>query len=141
MRRSRIVLILIVALTLLAGCGVTTTISSGGVTSKLCQALASINQPLTQLANVGENTTVGEVKAMQQKLTTALGVLTKLPGGDGSAVSDIQNANDELTAMIKDKPDNATLGEVSPRLQDFKTKVAKAQTSVSKLSSTLKCGS
>jgi len=41
--------------------------------------------------------------------------------------------------MIKDKPDSATLGEVSPRLQDIKAKAAKMQSAVGKLNSALKC--
>ena len=143
MRHSRAIVLLmaalLAALMLLAGCSTTT--SATDTTSNLCQRLTTINQSLTQLSNVGEQTTVGEVKAIQQKITNALGVLTKLPGGGGSALSDLQNANNELTAMTKDKPDSATIGEVSPRLQDFKDKVAKAQTAATKLSSTLKCGS
>src|SRR5690348_4641680 len=79
MRHSRLATILLAALLLLAGCGATS-ISTAGVTNKICQGLASVEQPLNQLANVGDKTTVGEVKAMQQKLTTALNALGKVPG-------------------------------------------------------------
>ncbi len=138
MRHSRVAIILLAALLLLAGCGATS-ISTGGVTNKICQGLAAVEQPLNQLANVGDQTTVGEVKAIQQKLTTAIGVLSKIPGLDGSTMSDLQQANDELTAAIKDQPDNATMGQVGPKLQDFKSKVAQAQTKVNSLKSTFKC--
>lgn len=139
MRRSRIAIILLAALLLLAGCAATS-VSTSGVTDKICQGLASVEQPLNQLANVGDQTTVGEVKAMQQKLTTALGVLTKIPGlSDSSAVSSLQQANDQLTAAIQGQPDSATLGQIGPRLQDFKSTVAQAQSKVNSMKSTFKC--
>jgi len=139
MRHSRIAIILLAALLLLAGCGATS-ISPANVTNRICQGLASVEQPLNQLANVGDQTTVGEVKALQQKLITALGVLGKIPGlSDSSALSSLQQANDELTATIKDQPDSATMGQVGPKLQDFKSKVAQAQSKVNSMKSTFKC--
>ncbi len=138
MRHSRIAIILLAALLLLAGCGATS-ISTAGVTDKICQGLASVDQPLNQLANVGDQTTVGEVKAIQQKLATALAVLNKIPGLDPSTLSGLQQINDELTAAIKDQPDSATMGQVGPKLQDFKSKVAQVQTKVNSLKSTFKC--
>ncbi|HEY7341582.1 MAG TPA: hypothetical protein VH591_11920 [Ktedonobacterales bacterium] len=139
MHRSRIAIILLAALLLLAGCDATS-VSTSGVTNKVCQSLAAVEQPLNQLANVGDQTTVGEVKAMQQKVTTALGVLGKIPGLSGSsAFSDLQQANDQLAAAIKDQPDDATMGQVGPKLQDFKSKVSQAQSKVNSLKSTFKC--
>ena len=139
MRCSRIAIVLLAALLLLAGCGATS-ISTAGVTDKICQGLASVEQPLNQLASVGDQTTVGEVKAIQQKLTTALGVLGKIPGlSDSSALSSLQQANDELTAAIQGQPDNATMGQVGPKFQDFKSKVAQAQSKVNSMKSTFKC--
>jgi hypothetical protein len=138
MRHSRAALILLAALLLLAGCG-TTSGSSGGVTNKICQGLAAVEQPLNQLANVGDKTTVGEVKAMQEKLTKALGVLDKIPALNGTALSKIQQANDQLTEAIKDQPDSATVGEVGPKFQAFKSEVAQAQSKVNSLQSTFKC--
>ena len=139
MRRSRIAIVLLAALLLLAGCGATS-ISPASVTNRICQGLASVEQPLNQLASVGDQTTVGEVKTIQQKLTTALGVLGKIPGlSDSSALSSLQQASDELTASIKDQPDNATMGQVGPKFQDFKSKVAQAQSKVNSMKSTFKC--
>ena len=139
MRHSRIAIILLAALLLLVGCGATS-ISPANVTNRICQGLASVEQPLNQLANVGDQTTVGEVKALQQKLITALGVLGKIPGlSDSSALSSLQQANDELTATIKDQPDSATMGQVGPKLQDFKSKVAQAQSKLNSMKSTFKC--
>ena len=142
MRHSRLVVMLmaalLAALLLLAGCGTTTTTT--GTASNLCQRLTTINQSLTQLSNVGEKTTVGEVKAAQQKLTTALNALSRLPGSGGTTLSDLQAANDQLAAAIKDQPDSATMGQLSVKLQDFQGKVTQAQTAATKLSSTLKCG-
>src|SRR5690348_16744840 len=139
MRRSRIAIILLAALLLLAGCGAPS-ISTAGVTDKVCQGLATVAPPRNQLAGVGDQTTVGEVKAVQQKRTTALGVRGKSPGlSDSSALSSIQQANDELTAAIQGQPDSATMGEVGPKFQDFKSKVAQAQSKVNSAKSTFKC--
>jgi phage-related protein len=139
MRHSRLAIILLAALLLLAGCGATS-ISTAGVTNKICQGLASVEQPLNQLANVGDKTTVGEVKAMQQKLTTALNALGKVPGlSDSSALSQLQQANEQLTQAIKDQPDDATMGQVGPKLQDFKSKVSQAQSKLNSMKSTFKC--
>lgn len=144
MRHSRLVVMLmatlLAALLLLAGCGTTTTTTGTGTSSNLCQRLTTINESLTQLSNVGEKTTVGEVKAAQQKLTTALNALSRLPGSASTALSGLQTANDQLAAAIKDQPDSATMGQISVKLQDFKGKVTQAQTAATKLSSTLKCG-
>ena len=139
MRHTRVAIILLAALLLLAGCGGTSG-ASGGVTNRICQGLAAVEQPLNQLANVGDQTTVGEVKALQQKVTTALGVLGKIPGlSDSSALSQLQQANDQLTEAIKDQPDDATMGQVGPKLQDFKSKVAQAQSKLNSMKSTFKC--
>lgn len=129
---------------LLAGCATGGTTSPGSATSAkatLCQRVVEINQTLAQLATIGDNTTIGEVKALQQKLSKALDTLDKVPVGSGNALSDLQAANDQLAAAIKDLPDSATVGEVGPRLQDFQGKVSRAQAAATKLSSTLHCSS
>ncbi len=153
MRYARVAGVLVIALLLFAGCATatttttptsTTTPSSTSVAGKLCPSLTTINQALTQLATVGEQTTVGDVKAAQQKVTNALTTLSQLPlpSGNGSnALSALQSANDQLTAAIKDLPDTATIAQVSSGLQDFKSKVTQAQASATRLASALKCGS
>ena len=142
-----VVILLLAALTMLAGCSTVGTTASGSgttstatATSKPCQRIATLDQTLTQLATVGDNTTVGEVKAIQHKLTPALDAVDKLPGTDGSALSSLQSANDQLTEAIKDLPDSATVGQVGPRFQAFKGQVSQAQAAVTKLASTLHCG-
>ena len=133
---------------LLAGCGTTSTPSTSttpaasptGAVSQLCQRLADSNQALGQLAGIGDNTTVGDVKAAQQKLTTALNALSALPlPGGGDALNKIKAANDQLTAAIKDMPDSATVGETGPRLSGFKDTVGQAQTAVKSLASAINC--
>jgi hypothetical protein len=58
---------------------------------------------------------------------------------DSSALSSLQQANDELTATIKNQPDDATMGQVGPKFQEFKSKVAQAQSKVNSMKSTFKC--
>lgn len=144
MKRTPVALALALMLLLLVGCGATTSPTTTGTTtdtttSTICQQIQTINQSLTKLAGIGDNTTVGDVKAAQQKLTKALDALTKLPVGNGSTLNDLQQANDQLAAEIKDMPDSATIGEMGSRLQQFKQNVTKAQTATTKLNSLLKC--
>ncbi len=139
--------VLLTAFLLLAGCstGAATTTGTASATGTrpgttlLCQGVATINQLLTQLSTTGSNTTVGEVRTVQQKLTTALDTLDKLPGSSGPALSNLQSANDQLAAAIKDLPDSATVGEVGPKFQEFKGKVSDAQSAAAKVASTLNC--
>lgn len=151
MKRTPIALGLALMLLLLVGCGAATTpattttatttatATTTTTASTLCQRMQPINQALAQLAGVGDNTTVGDIKAAQQKLTTALNALSLIPASEGSALTDLKAANDQLAAEIKDLPDSATVGEVGPRLQNFKANVTKAQTAATKLTSLLKC--
>lgn len=146
---TRIAVALVVAsLLLLVGCssiggGSTSsgTAESTGAASQFCQRLANVNQALKQAATIGTNTTVGEVKAAQQKLTNALNKLEELPGSGDSALKDLQSANDQLAATIAGLPDSAQVGQVSSQLQAFQSRVAKAQTAVTRLTSTLHCAS
>jgi hypothetical protein len=106
----------------------------------VCQTLATIEQYLTSLSNVGENTTVGEVKSLQTKIATALTGIDKLiPGEMGPTLSDLQAANNQLGASLQNYPDNATIGQTSINLQGFKNQVAKAHAAEAKLASGLKC--
>ena len=147
MRKTCVAAGLVLALLLFAGCGASTAPATSGtptaspttVASQLCQRLTAVNQALAGLAGVGDNTTVGEVKAAQQKLTNALNAYAALPGGGGDTLSKIQAANDQLGAALRDLPDSATVGQIGPRLQGFKDIVAQAQSAATKLTSTLSC--
>lgn len=146
---GRLAFVLVVAsLLLLVGCGATGSTSTGNAptasqtsTSKLCQHVSTINQSLTRLASIGDNTTVSEVKAAQQNLTNALDAVDALPGSGGSALSTLKSTNDQLAAALKDLPDSATVGQVGPRLSTFKGKVSQAQAAAAQLASTLHCSS
>jgi len=140
--------LVVASLLLLVGCGSTgggsTSSGSGastGASSQVCQRLANVDQSLKQAATIGTNTTVGEVKASQQKLTDALNKLEQLPGSRDTALKDLQTANDQFAATIAGLPDSAQVGQVSSQLQTFQSRVAKAQTAVTKLTSTLHCAS
>jgi hypothetical protein len=137
-----------VALILLTGCSApdsalnsTTAGTPTAPARKACQPLGTVNQTLTQLAGIGDNTTIGEVKAAQQKLDSALTALAALPGSRGSAYDTIKSASDQLAAAVNDMPDRATVGQAGPRLQDFKGKAAQAQAAATKLASLLNCKS
>lgn len=149
MKHARLaVALVIVALVLLTGCSAPTSASNSnvpaslaGAASKICQPLETVNQALTQLSNIGENTTIGEIKAAQQKLAGALNALATVPGIQGSAYDSIKSMSDQLAAAVKNQPDSATVGQVGPLLGAFKSSMAQAHAAVAKLASTLNCES
>lgn len=142
---GRTVIVWGVLLLVLAGCGSTASpspsgTSTAGARATVCQTLATVDQHLTTLSNAGENTTIGEVKSIQTKISTALiGVDKLVPGDMGPKMSNLQAANNQLGASIQDYPENATIGQTSTRLQGFKDQVARAQAAETKLASGLKC--
>lgn len=129
----------------LAGCGRAASASpsatsTAGARATACQTLANIDQHLTTLSQVGEQTTVGEVKSLQKKVAASITVVDKLiPGEMGPPMSSLQAANNQLGAAIQDHPDTATIGQTSGQLQWIKEQVAKAQAASAKLSNGLKC--
>lgn len=137
MRRIGVALVALVAVLVLAGC------SSSAVSTtkeKLCQPVTTINSSLASLANIGENTTVGEIKPVTQKVATAINTLDKIvPDNAGVTLDNIKAANDNLIAATQGLPDDATLAQSSVKIQDFKAQVAKAQTATTNLASTLQC--
>ena len=145
MGRTMIVLGVLLLGLVLAGCGSTASpspseTSTAGARATACQTLGNIDQHLTTLSQVGENTTIGEVKSIQTKIATSINVVDKLiPGDMGPKMSDLQAANNQLEASIQSYPDNATIGQTSTRLQGFKDQVARAQAAEAKLASGLKC--
>lgn len=147
MRRMCVLLIGLALLTSMASCGTASTSAPPTVSpsnaTKACQAVTSIGTSLDKLSNVGENTTVGEVKTIQQqiavKLTPLSNLVARIPGASGQAVDNLTTANNQLGETLQGMPDNATLGESAPRLQEFKGKVTQAQSAQTKLSSALKC--
>ena len=134
-----------VLLLVLTGCGSTAATSpsgtaTAGARTTVCETLANIDQNLAKLSGVGENTTIGEVKSIQTKISTALTGLDKvIPGDMGPRLSNLQAAVNQLGASIQDYPDNATIGQTSTKLQGFKDQVARAQAAEAKLASGLKC--
>jgi hypothetical protein len=132
---------------MLAACGQQANAPTSAISaakSGACQSIASINQSLTSLQQTNQTTTVGDVKATQQKLATALNtVSSKLPVGGGFLVGQAQSANNQLTQSLQGQPDNATISQASPQaqaqIQDLKNKVASVQGKTSLLASTLKC--
>lgn len=146
MKKAHLTLGLVVAaLLLLTGCATasasrsTAIASPAGPASRICQPLGRVNQTITQLSGIGDNSTVGEVKAAQQKLASALKALAALPGSRGSAYDTIKSLSDQLAAAVKNQPDSATVGQAGPRLQEFKSKLTQAQAAAMKLASRLNC--
>lgn len=145
MKRTMIVWGVLLLMLVLAGCGSAASpspsaTSTAGARATACQTLANIDQHLTTLSQVGEQTSVGEVKSLQRKIAASITVVDKLiPGEMGPPMSSLQAANNQLGTSLQDYPDTATIGQTSPKLQGVKDQVAKAQAASAKLASGLKC--
>lgn len=161
MRHSRVALltVLIVALLAVAACTTTsptatsptgaatapaTTSPSGTATASAktaaCNGLATVNQALTSVAGLNANTTVGEVKAAQVKVTNALNAIDALiPSASGDLLNQVKSANEQVAAAIQPYPDSTPIGQTSAKVQDLKAAVANAQTKTTQLASTLQC--
>jgi hypothetical protein len=137
--RVTALLLLTLLVLLVTGCGSTST-SATGLKGLACKAVASVNSSLTSLASINSNTTVGQVKSIQQNISTQLTTVAKrVPGGGGFAMSQLTSATNQLNTALQGQPDSATLSHTSVNLQGLKSKVASAQSAVSHVSSTLKC--
>jgi hypothetical protein len=155
MRRSHIplLIVLLVALLVVAGCGSSTTssssatptsaataISTGSAMASACNGVTTINQALTSLSNITINATVGDVKAAQAKVANAVTMIQALhPTDPQGLVSQVNAANNKLTEKIAGYPDQTPIGQTSDTVQDVKTRVADAQSKTAKLDTELKC--
>lgn len=146
-RQMSVLLVGLILLTGTVACGTTSTsappTASPSDTTIACQVVTAIGTSLTKLSNVGANTTVGEVKTVQQqvavKLTTLSSLVARIPGASGAAVDNLTTANNQLGEALQGMTDSATLGESAPKLQEFKGKVTQAQSAQTKLATALKC--
>jgi hypothetical protein len=153
MRRSCVSLLVgvVVALLALAACGPNSTTSSsdasppsgtptGPARTAVCAGITTVNQALASLSSVDVNTTVGQVKSAQQKVTKALNAIEpQIPSDSGTVFSQVKQANDQLAAAIKDYPDETPIGQTSAKIQDLQTTVANAQSKTERLASRLHC--
>jgi len=155
MRRSLIPLlvVMLVALLVVAGCDSSTTSSSnttsssaatatatGSAKATACNGVTTINQALTSLSNISVSATVGDVKAAQAKVANAVTIIeAQHPSDPQGLVSQVSVANDKLTEKIAGYPNRTPIGQTSDTVQDMKTKVADAQSKTDKLAAELKC--
>jgi hypothetical protein len=145
MKRTMILWGVLLVLVLLAGCGSTASsspsaTSTAGARATACQTMTNIDQHLTSLSQVGEQTTVGEAKTLQRRVAASITVVDKLISGElGPRLSNLQAANNQLGTTLANYPDTVTIGQISTKLQGFKDQVSKAQAAAADLSSGLKC--
>ena len=148
MKRRLLAPLAMALLLLLAACGSASTNTSAATASTptsgssrpACQGIATINTALTSLSQAGNNITVGQLKTIQSGIGVALKVVDKLAPADASATLDqLKAANDQLAQTLAGLPENDTLGQHGPQLQQFKEQVAKAQAAASQLATKLNC--
>jgi hypothetical protein len=105
-----------------------------------CSGLAAINATLATLLNANVNTTVGDVKAVQQKVATTLNAVeSRVPSSSEGRVGQITSANEQLGAKIAGYPDATPIGQTLDTVQNLKTNVASAQAKTVLLATAIKC--
>ncbi|HEY7975012.1 MAG TPA: hypothetical protein VIG77_11145 [Ktedonobacterales bacterium] len=137
--------VLLMLVTTLVACGSTSSSGSppsGSAKTTVCNGLTRVNQALDSLSNVNSSTTVGEVKAAQQKVTSALSAIeSQIPAASRPLLDQLKSANDKLTAKLEGYPDNTPIGQTSVKVQDIKASVATAHSKTNSLISVLQCSS
>jgi hypothetical protein len=122
----------------------TTATSATSATSytAACNGVAQVNQSLTTLSDVNPNTTVGDVKTAQAKVTAQVAVIKPLiPAAETGVVSEISAANTQLSAQIAGYPNQTLISKTSVNVAGVKSTVATAQTKTNNLNSMLNCKS
>lgn len=105
-----------------------------------CRGLTTINGTLATLLSANVNTTVGQVKSVQQKVTNTLNAVeSRVPSSSEGLVGQIRSANDQLGAKLEGYPDTTPIGQTSDTVQNIKTNVASAQAKTTLLALALKC--
>lgn len=131
----------------ISGCGTTsapqaspTPNATSAARTAACNGLATIDEGLASLATVGTNTTIGEVKAKQQKISETLtNISARMPEGTGTALDRLIAANAQLGTTLQGYPDSATIAQTSIKLQELQSKVASAQNASQNLGARLQC--
>ena len=114
--------------------------ATSGAQAAACQGVNTIGQALTSLSKVGSNTTIGEIKTVQEQITTQLNnIANRIPGENGPVLTRLETANSQLAATLQGHPDSATLAQTSAGVQGFQAKVSNAQTEQTQLATRLKC--
>ena len=108
--------------------------------SALCNGVTTINQALVSLSSVNANATVGDVRAVQVKVTSAVNAIhSRVPTADGALLNQITTANAQLTAKLAGYTDSTPIGHTSETVQDVKTKVSDTQAKTTQLANKLNC--
>jgi hypothetical protein len=112
----------------------------GSAKATACQGVTTINQALTSLAALTVNATVGEVKAAQAKVATAVRTIeAQHPADPQGLASQVSAANANLTEKLAGYPDQTPIGQTTDTVQDLKAKAAEAQGKTAQLAATLQC--
>ncbi len=108
--------------------------------SALCSGVTNINQALVSLSSVNASMTVGDVRAAQVKVNSAVDAIhSRVPTADGTLLSQITTANAQLTAKLAGYTDSTPIGHTSDTVQDVKTKVSDTQAKTTQLADKLNC--
>jgi hypothetical protein len=146
---------MLAALLAIAGCGATTSsstgssatstpsamaTSTGAVRTAACNGVNTINQALSNLSTATSSVTVGDVKSAQMKVANAVNnIQMQHPTDPQGLVNQVSTANQKLTEKLAGYPDTTPIGQTSDTVQDVKAKAATAQGKAQQLGTELQC--
>lgn len=153
MKRLLVIPVMLAAVLLLGSCAIsspttgttpTTTSSTGtpAASRPACEGLKKVDSALTSLSKAGDNIKIGDVKKLQAQLSLALTVVSQLIPADSPAISTLDQlttANNKIGESVAGLPDDDTLGQHGPQLQQFRAQVAQAQAAAAQLATKLNC--
>lgn len=93
--------------------------SAGGAQQALCQALGDLRITLSRLDEIDADTTIGELRAWQEQLDGAVGIVrTANQALRQAGIDELIAAYDELATTIRDLPDQAAVGEARVQIEN-----------------------
>ena len=123
----RVFLVTTILALVLTGCAGNLRGAAGDAQGAVCQALDNLTAPLDRLADVNAETTASDVKALKANADDAMQkVRTANDRLKAERISDLLATYDELSRIIDELPDDATLGDAVPRIQSAVAGVSSA---------------
>lgn len=94
---------------------------------KLCADLAQANAAINNFQNLSSDSTVGEAKAAQERMSDAIDQLGKsAKKARPEQYKELKDAEKQLKDSMKDIPEGATLGQVQAGIQSSRQRLRDA---------------
>jgi outer membrane lipopolysaccharide assembly protein LptE/RlpB len=111
--------------------------STTGAQQALCQALGDLRTALAGLSDIDTETTIGELRALLDRLDGAVQLVrTANQALRQAGIDELLAAYDDLVVTIRELPDQAAVGEARVQIQNA---VAEVQAAFDRVRSDLNC--